>query len=94
MSSKSKGQKARIHENVKGVKGRVDMSRYVKTCTNTRKITKLIFILKESRGTVACTLQKLTKVSLPLCLSPHDAFATYTYLHCPMRLSRLGNLFA
>jgi hypothetical protein len=40
-----------------------------------------------------CTLQNLTEVSLPLCLSPHDAFVTYTYLHCPMRLSRLGNLF-
>jgi hypothetical protein len=92
MLSKSKGQKARFQESVKDVKGRVDMSRYVKTCTNTRE-TKLIFILGLRLQVAAATLRKPTEVSLPLCLSPHDAFVTYTYLHCPMRLSRLGNLF-
>lgn len=73
--------------------GRVDMSRYVKTCTNTRKITKLIFI-SVSRDSLHIAKSDRGEPSSPLCLSPHDAFATYTYLHCPMRLSRLGNLFA
>jgi len=89
MSSKSKGQKARIHESVKGVKG----------AWTFRGMSKHVQIPGKSPNDFhspaisAFTLQKPTEVSPPLCLFLHDAFATYTYLHCPMRLSRLGNLF-
>jgi hypothetical protein len=34
-----------------------------------------------------------TEVSVLSVFLPHDAFTTYTYLHCPMRLERLGNIF-
>jgi hypothetical protein len=80
-------QKARLHESVKveGVSTCRGMTKHVQI---PGKSTKLIFILGLQYS--ACTL---TEVSLPLCLSPHDASPTYTYLHCPMRLSRLGNLF-
>jgi hypothetical protein len=87
MSSESNGALSR-----QGV-----LSRYDKTCTNTRKFTKLIFILGLHTVYIQYSLHiaKLSdsEVSLLLCLSPHDAFPTYTYLHCPMRLLRLGNRF-
>jgi len=89
MSSKSRGQKPRFRESVKASRARA----HVALSQNMYKYPvnhQLIFILAR-----LCTLQKLSEVSLPLLsvYSPHDVFVTYTYLHCPMRLSRLGNLF-
>lgn len=54
------------------------------TWTNTRKISRFNchWVLSQS----CCTEGKLLSL-----LSPHDAFVTY--LHCPMRHSRMANFF-
>ena len=80
-------QKARLHESVKGAaRGRHVALRQ---CQNMYKYPEIKY--RFSFPASVCTSTD-DRGELSLCLSPHDACTTYTYLHCPMRLSRLGNL--
>ena len=83
MSSESKGA---FYTSVKSVNG-------VSTCRAMTKHVQIPGKLTKIDFHSGLRLTTCTEVSLLSFSTVHDAFATYTYLHCPMRLSRLGNLF-